>query len=196
MKFVPRSEATRKFIIEASADLFNKKGYAGTSIADLEKVTHLTKGSIYGNFENKEKVALAVFDYNLERNYLKKMEMVNQCTTFKDKLLANVLVNYSLVDMGGCPLQNTAVEADDTHEGLRQKAADGILRWRDHVAGLIKSGIAAGEFNKDIDAEKTALSIIAIIEGAILIGRATKDFVLFDTAMGVAKDVIKQLCIL
>lgn len=196
MKFVPRSEATRNFIIEASADLFNKKGYAGTSIADLEKVTHLTKGSIYGNFENKEKVALAVFDYNLERNYLKKMDMVNQCTTFKDKLLANVLVNYGLVDMGGCPLQNTAVEADDTHEELRQRAADGILRWRDHVAGLIKGGIAAGEFNKDIDAEKTALAIIAIVEGGILIGRATKDFVLFDTTMGVAKDMIKELCIL
>ena len=64
MKFVPKSEATRQQVIESTAELFNKKGYLGTSISDLEKATGMTRGSIYGNFENKDAVALAVFDYN------------------------------------------------------------------------------------------------------------------------------------
>ena len=66
MKFTPKSPSTRRFIIEQVAHLFNKQGYRGTSLSDLTAATQLTKGSIYGNFENKEEVAIAAFDYNLE----------------------------------------------------------------------------------------------------------------------------------
>ena len=55
MTFIPRSEKTRQFIIETTASLFNKKGYAGTSMSDLTEATKLTKGSIYGNFEREWK---------------------------------------------------------------------------------------------------------------------------------------------
>ena len=62
-----KAERTRNFIIERTAEVFNKKGYAGTSMSDITKATGLTKGSIYGNFENKEEVALAAFEYNCAR---------------------------------------------------------------------------------------------------------------------------------
>jgi TetR/AcrR family transcriptional repressor of nem operon len=56
-----KAEKTKAFIIERSAPLFNSKGYSGTSMNDLMDITGLTKGSIYGNFENKDEVALAAF---------------------------------------------------------------------------------------------------------------------------------------
>ena len=62
-----KTERTRQHIISETAPIFNKKGYAGTSISDLTKATKLTSGSIYGNFANKEEVAVAAFDYNLAR---------------------------------------------------------------------------------------------------------------------------------
>ena len=90
MKFVPKSAATRQHIIESAAELFNKKGALGTSVSDLEKATGLTRGSIYGNFENKDAVALAAFDYNwdLKRRILSD-EADNQ-TKHGDKLLAHI----------------------------------------------------------------------------------------------------------
>ena len=60
-----KAERTRQFIIEQTAPVFNKQGYAGTSLNDLTAATGLTKGAIYGNFENKEAVALAAFEHNL-----------------------------------------------------------------------------------------------------------------------------------
>ena len=62
-----KADRTKQYIIEKTACIFNTKGYAGTSINDLIAATGLTKGSIYGNFENKDQVALAAFDYNFER---------------------------------------------------------------------------------------------------------------------------------
>jgi len=195
MKFVPRSEATRSFIIEATAELFNKKGYAGTSIADLEKVTRLTKGSIYGNFENKEEVALAVFDYNLDKLQEKIKEGVNKNAAFKDKILSYLITYHSLQgNNGGCPLQNTAVEADDTHEGLRERASEGLLSWKDSLSALINAGVEANEFKADTDAEKTALVFMALIEGAILISRTTKNRAYFETVLDVARSTIEGIC--
>jgi TetR/AcrR family transcriptional repressor of nem operon len=59
-----KADRTRQFIIETTASIFNTKGYAGTSMSDITEATGLTKGAVYGNFGNKEDVALAVFDYN------------------------------------------------------------------------------------------------------------------------------------
>ncbi|MCP2807331.1 TetR family transcriptional regulator, partial [Salmonella enterica subsp. enterica serovar Typhimurium] len=61
-----KAERTRQYIIDKAAPIFNKKGYAGTSLNDLIEATGLTKGAIYGNFENKDEIALEAFDYNLK----------------------------------------------------------------------------------------------------------------------------------
>ncbi|RZL99390.1 MAG: TetR/AcrR family transcriptional regulator, partial [Pedobacter sp.] len=62
-----KAERTRQLIIEQTAPIFNTKGYAGTSMNDLTAATGLTKGAIYGNFENKDEVAVAAFDYNFSK---------------------------------------------------------------------------------------------------------------------------------
>ena len=62
-----KAEETKAFIIEKIAPVFNKKGYAGTSLSDMTEATGLTKGSIYGNFSNKDEVALAAFDHNFSK---------------------------------------------------------------------------------------------------------------------------------
>src|SRR4051812_149064 len=60
-----KAELTKNLIIKKAAPLFNKKGYAGTSLSDLMEVTGLTKGSIYGNFLNKDDLTAAVYEYNV-----------------------------------------------------------------------------------------------------------------------------------
>ncbi|SEB18112.1 TetR/AcrR family transcriptional regulator [Pedobacter hartonius] len=197
MKFVPRSETTRNLIIEATAELFNKKGYAGTSIADMEKATKLTKGSIYGNFENKEQVALAAFDYNLEAIRKKIRTVVDAAPSYKGKILAylDAYNNGHVVNSGGCPLQNTAVEADDTHEELRKRAADGLLAFKGSIVELINKGIGAREFREDVNAEIAALTFVALVEGAILISRATKDRSALKTILESARKNIEEICI-
>jgi AcrR family transcriptional regulator len=172
-----KSERTRQFIVERTAPLFNVKGYAGTSLADMTEATGLTKGSIYGNFANKDEVALAAFEHNWKCvETLLRAEM-DKRNTSKGKLLGLVGVYENLKSHdfpeGGCPLLNTTVEADDTHPGLRKKAADAFLGWMKSIVTVIEKGIAAGEFRANVDAEQTALALIAMIEGAIMVSQLT-----------------------
>jgi hypothetical protein len=41
------------------------------------------------------------------------------------------------------------------------------------IVTVIESGIAAGEFRAGIDAEQTALTLIAMIEGAVMVSKLT-----------------------
>jgi TetR/AcrR family transcriptional regulator, transcriptional repressor for nem operon len=172
-----KAEKTKQYIIEQTAPLFNKKGYAGTSLNDITQVTGLTKGSIYGNFGGKDEVALAVFDYNLKKvTSIFEAEM-SKCTTTKEKLMMYVKVYSEFQNFafpaGGCPMQNTAIEADDTHPQLKKKALNAILTWKKGIANIIEQGIKNKEIREDVHAEQIALTMIATIEGMTMISNLT-----------------------
>lgn len=172
-----KAERTRNFIIEKTAPVFNKKGYAGTSINDLTEATGLTKGSIYGNFVNKDQVALAAFDYNLGKVKAAILKGMKAKTSVKEKLMVYVEVYndfliYPFPD-GGCPILNTATEADDTHPDLKEKAYGAILDWKASLAELVEAGKKDGEIKSEVDAERFALTLIATLEGAVMIAMLT-----------------------
>lgn len=70
---------------------------------------------------------------------------------------------------GGCPILNTAVEADDTHPALKKRAQDAIVYWKRTIVRLIEKGISNGEVKVTVDPEQHALAIMAMLEGMTMI---------------------------
>ncbi len=167
-----KSERTRQFIIEKAAPVFNEKGFAGTSMSDLTQVTGLTKGSIYGNFENKDEVALAVFEYNFQlvSNYIKSKMAEKKTITEKLLVYPEVYRNFMSLPFlqGGCPLANTATEADDNHPLLKAQASQALQTWRESIDRLLKKGMETGELKSDIDTTETVAVLAGLVQGAVL----------------------------
>ncbi len=167
-----KAARTKQFIIEKTAPIFNAKGYAGTSMNDIMIATGLTKGSIYGNFENKDEVALAAFDHNFAVivSYLKqKMESRSKIV---DKLLVYPETYRNFLEFpfleAGCPVLNTAIEADDTHPQLRNKAANALTVWKNAIEKQIQNGIDTNEINAETNAAEFAVVLMSLIEGAVM----------------------------
>ncbi len=177
-----KAERTRQYIIERTAPVFNEKGYAGTSLTDLTEATGLTKGSIYGNFENKDEVALAAFDYNFGRvtAYLRERILAEESAI--DRLLVYPRVYSDFLKIpflkAGCPLLNTSVEADDTHPALRDKASQALTFWKKSLENQVRRGIERKEIHKDVNPTEVAVILMSLIEGAVMQakvhGRATE----------------------
>jgi TetR/AcrR family transcriptional repressor of nem operon len=174
-----KAERTREFIVEKTAPVFNRKGYAGTSMSDLTETTGLTKGAIYGNFENKDEVALAAFDYNLSKMVQRVKAVQSNDTTALGKLRAyinvyrNGLFNPTL--SLGCPIVNAGIEADDTHPQLKQKVGDAVGSWHRSISAIIHQGIRSGEMKEDADVSSFASLMIAMIEGGITVSKISGD---------------------
>ncbi len=173
-----KAEKTRQFIIEKTASLFNTKGYTSTSLSDITEATGLTKGSIYGNFENKDQVALEVYKYNA--NLLKQSMSRSFSDEFPstiDKLHAFVAFyrkNWQSVFLnGGCPLMNAATEADDTYPLLKKQVTRSFTEWISRITEVIKQGQKIGELSANANASEYASLFIMLIEGGILLSKTT-----------------------
>ncbi len=187
-------EQTRKLIVEKAMLLFNLKGYRSTSLSDITKITGITKGAIYGNFENKDAVAVASFEAAVEIVLSDLRKRIKSAKTAPDKLKAitgyySDYAKNSPID-GGCPIINTAIEADDNYPMLRIKVVRVMGIIKDSIKKIINRGIQENQIKKDILVDEFALTFYAAIEGAILISRVEGDT---ETYSLVRKNLEKQI---
>src|SRR5690606_33758546 len=142
---VRKAERTRQFIIEKTAPLFNKKGFHGTSLLDITDATGLTKGSVYGNFKNKDELAIEAFRHNYFHLTQKIRENVNAAQSAIEKLLAFTQFyknNYLAVfERGGCAILNTGTDADDNHPLLKEEVKTSLVNWKKLLVKILNDGI-------------------------------------------------------
>lgn len=192
-----KAERTRRFIIEKTAPVFNTKGYAGTSLGDLTQATGLTKGSIYGNFENKDEVALAAFDYNFEKVTLYMKSRILAKENAIERLLAYPIVYRDFLKIPflqpGCPILNTSTEADDTHPQLREKAAEALAFWKRSVENQVKRGIERKEIKANVNPSQFAVILCSLIEGAVMQAKVTGKSGDLRTAMSFLENMIRDM---
>lgn len=189
-----KAEKTRQFIIEKTASLFNTKGYISTSLSDITEATGLTKGSIYGNFENKDEVAIEVYRYNAgQLSKIMSRSFGDEFPTTVDKLYAFVAFyrkNWrSVFSNGGCPIMNAATEADDSFPALKNQVKESFEIWTHKISGVIQQGQKNGELNPNALPEEHAALFIMLIEGGILLSKTTDD----EKFLNLALDRITQI---
>lgn len=179
-----KSERTRQYIIEKVAPVFNRKGYIGTSLGEMEEATGLSKGSIYGNFKGgKDEVAAAAFAWNLD---LLRAELTRRIKAEENALeklrvypgFYRRIFQKSL-DWGGCVIMNTIIDSDDGgtagHARLYGMAQKALTEWEQAIVHIIEKGRERGQVRPDADAQKCAGLFIALIEGGLLLSKAHQD---------------------
>jgi TetR/AcrR family transcriptional repressor of nem operon len=174
-----KSERTREFIREQAAPLFNKRGFAGTSLIDLTEATGLSKGALYGNFKDKEGIALATFSYSMLQVRKIMKSRMDRLPSNKKKLIelleffGEFVMNPPIP--GGCPMMNYGVEADDSQRFMRKSVAREMQSTVSFIQQCLERGVQSGEFKSTIDAAATAQVFFSAIEGAIVVSRVVGD---------------------
>jgi TetR/AcrR family transcriptional repressor of nem operon len=174
-----KGEETRERILARSAQLFNRQGYFGASLTDIMRETGLEKGGIYNHFSSKEQLALESFDYAYELVRQRTRQALAGKFDAIERLLAIVSVFQSEAEdppvAGGCPILNTAIEADDANEMLRDRARAAMDDWRATIHRIVNKGIERQQIRPGIDADEVASVLIATLEGAVMLSSLYKD---------------------
>jgi len=200
-----KAKETKKLIIEKAAILFNQKGFHGTSMSDIMKATSLTKGGIYGNFKKdggdkkgvKEEIAIAAFEYSVKFVGEQIRQRTSVVDSAIDKLKTIVyfykerILNPPLD--GGCPIMNTAIEADDNIPALRKKVVAAMDYWHYGISRTIEIGIEKGEIKPTVDVPIFATRFIGTLEGGILLSRIHKNTDHFNAMAGQLLEMIEGI---
>ncbi len=172
---------TREMILERCAQLFSKQGYFGSSLADIMHETGLEKGGIYNHFSSKEQLALEAFDYSFSLLQQRMRVALEGKTHAVERLYAILTYFQSLLEEpvidGGCPILNTAVEADDAQPALRERALHAMDSLRDTIVRIVAKGIRREELRPNIDVSACATLFVATLEGAVMMSKLYRDTV-------------------
>ena len=174
-----KAEITSEYIIRTIAPVFNKKGYSGTSMTDITAATGLTKGAIYGNFTDKNELAVKAFVYNVNIVASKIDEAIQAHVEPIDQLYAISGFYKEYYDFtyqfGGCPILNVGIDANHQNPALMDKVKKVIQNLQNNLSIIILTGIKKNQFKRGIDAPLYARRIFSMIEGGIFTATMLKD---------------------
>jgi AcrR family transcriptional regulator len=193
-----KGEATKQEIFRQAAPVFNRQGFAGSSLSDIMAATGLQKGGIYNHFESKEQLALETFDYAAELMRLHWEQAVDGRETAQEQLEAFIEAFSRMASApeiaGGCPLLNTAIESDDTNLPLRDRVREAFSYWRGWLASIVRQGRQRGEMQAD--AESAATLILSTLEGALMLSQLYEDDTpLQEAAVHLTRFVRRDVCL-
>jgi AcrR family transcriptional regulator len=165
---------TRDRIIDAGAELFSRRGYAGTGLKAILAASDAPFGSLYHFFPGgKEELGAAAIRASGE-TYLALVESIFgvgvDVVTATEAFCAGAAAVLEATDYAdACPIATIALEISSTSEPMRRAAADAFESW---LAVLELRFTEAG-----IDApvaRDLAVELFCAVEGAFMLCRATK----------------------
>ena len=168
-----KGELTRQRIVEAAAPIFNERGFAGCSMQDVMDVTGLEKGGLYRHFASKEELAAEAFSFALNQVVKIRTGDLGHLDGSVEKLryIVERFVETPSPLRGGCPLMNTAIDADDGNAVLRDLAKKAIRDWKSRLEKIVADGMRAGEIRKGTQPRRVSNTLVATLEGALMICR-------------------------
>lgn len=158
-----RARATRRHLIEAAAQLFDERGYAGTSISDISSRSGRTSGSIYFHYASKEKLALAV----VEEHFATWPEMIGRHKSAGVPALERLVALSFTVARA---FRDDVVVRAGARLWMERKAIDAPLPtpfvgWIETVAGLLEEARAEGALAAGVAPETAAHTIVCAFFG-------------------------------
>jgi AcrR family transcriptional regulator len=165
---------TRERIVNASAELFQRRGYNATGVKQIVAEASAPFGSLYHFFPGgKEQLGAEVIRWSGAR-YAQLVDVffdpAPDIATAVETFFAgaaDTLVETDYAD--ACPIATVALEVASSSEPLREATADVFNSWIDIAATRFAStGIAPAT------ARELAIAMIALLEGAFVLSRALR----------------------
>ena len=178
-----KAEDTTRYIIDKVAPIFNKQGYHGTSMKDITMATGLTKGAIYGNFKNKEELAIAAFNSSVRKVTSSINEIMKECDNSIEKLYAitSFYSNYSqkTKGFGGCVILNKGLNTSFQQKALSSRVKEVVSKLTQVIARIIEEGFkprkAKGSIKEQVKPQQTAGRIYGMLNGGVYMSGILND---------------------
>lgn len=163
----PREFDTAEAIDKAML-LFWRKGYEGTSIADLTEALGVTRPSLYAAFGNKEQLFRTVLDRYDERTaeFLSVSLKLRTGREVAEGLLRGAAnFHASPANPPGCLIVHGALVGSDESEPLRKETRNRRTQLRAAIRKRLERSLAEGDLPEGAAPEALARYIVAVMRG-------------------------------
>jgi AcrR family transcriptional regulator len=159
-------------ILDSALSLMVSRGFNATTVDDIAKNVGLTKGAVYFHFKNKTAILMALLDV-IEKLLIGGMteRVITAGPTSTDKLVAAIHSQGKLAESKTDYLMLFTLillEFNGTGTMIESRVRSIYSSYLAALEGIVRSGIASGEFHVDVDARELAAVVMALEHGTLM----------------------------
>jgi TetR/AcrR family transcriptional repressor of lmrAB and yxaGH operons len=186
---MPRPDRSRTALVDSAALLFRRQGYAATGVNQILESADVKAGSLYHHFpEGKQQLAAAVVDSagnDIATRLRQFLDTEVPVTDIVDGWIDLMSAGLASDRRDGCPIEPIATESVNASPLVREASARAFRGWHTAIADrLRKDGWA------DANSEQTALAVLALLEGALILSRIAGDSAALVAAKAAARTLL------
>ncbi|MCB1736967.1 MAG: TetR/AcrR family transcriptional regulator [Gammaproteobacteria bacterium] len=177
-----KARATRERILEAAEHQFHRHGYHATGLDRIIADAGVTKGNFYYHFKSKEALAVASLQRHFDRfgaelasRFGPDMSPLETVRGILDYFVE--LVTAQKLDGGvvGCYFGNFSLEMGAGHAAVRDRLQTVFATVRGRFEYLLQRAADSGDLPLGRDPKQIAAIIVSLLEGSILIDKASQE---------------------
>src|ERR1700759_5452784 len=182
-RLTPKGERTRARIVQEAAALIHERGVATTTLEDVKVAAGVSGSQLYHYFPDKDELVQAVIDYQADaivnRNR-RALSSANGVETWRNMVLAAAKRTKA---KGGCALGSLAGQLAESDPEARALIAAGFDQWAAAIADGLRSLHADGKLPAGIKPDDLAITLLATLEGGLLLSQVQQRSRPFETAI-------------
>lgn len=173
-------EVRRERILRAAVECFARCGYYATKMEDIAAEAGIAKGATYGYFKSKEAIFLALYDaWNCGQR--EEIEAALEALSPGERASSRRVLR-TVVEVTGRRVQADPSACRALMEGrhlaafvpaIAERAARQQAAAQRQIEGLIRAGVAAGEWPANTDVPTRATLVRAALHGLMATWHAT-----------------------
>jgi TetR/AcrR family transcriptional repressor of nem operon len=171
--------SNREKLLTEGLRVVHERGFASASVRDIVKAAGVPQGSFTNHFASKEAFGLEVIDIYLSgMRELMDETLRNDALPPLQRLGAYIDSNKDRLgrsDMKyGCLVGNFTAESGAQTDAIRARLAETFAEVQEALAYCLCAAVKAGELPADTDCDEVAGFILASLQGATLLAKATR----------------------
>ncbi|MBT4890774.1 MAG: TetR/AcrR family transcriptional regulator [Rhodospirillales bacterium] len=179
-----RGETTRESILDAAKTLVMSKGFSGTSIDDVLKLTGKTKGAFFHHFKGKADLACQLVKRYALNDLKMFQELDKQSQEQSDDPLQQMLIFIELFEVyisnsddpaPGCMYAVYTYESRQFDPDVLDFVSDTLRQWTAIYVRKFQDVMDKYDPALDVTARQLAEMIVSVIEGGLVLQRAHGD---------------------
>ncbi len=183
-RLTAKGERPRAHIVEAAARVIHERGVAGTTLDDIKAATEVSVSQLYHYFPDKDELVQAVIDYQastiVNNQRRANLGSVRGLRAWRNTVIASTKDTQA---KGGCPLGSLGGQLSESDPVARALIATGFEQWSTAIGDGLRALHADGQLPSDIDPDDLAVTLLATIQGGLLLAQTQQSVRPFETAV-------------
>jgi AcrR family transcriptional regulator len=175
--------------VEEAAALIHERGVAGTTLEDVKVAAEVSGSQMYHYFPDKDELVQAVIDYQADGIVNRQRQALSGPNGLEAWRKMVMTAAKRTQAKGGCQLGSLVSQLAESDPEARALIAAGFDQWAAAIGDGLRALQAKGKLPSDVDPDDLAITLLATLQGGLLLAQTLRSTRPLETAVNTVLDL-------